>query len=252
MDKNSDDIDWLDLTKDELVHAIITLHKAVKAVAIATNEKIPTVIDIAMAGHFAPGKGFDRNMRSGNIAAAKAMVIHRWLEQNHFPIAQMAAAELFQTNPKSAWDMFLETNAIEGRLKIIPIKKQIGLGLREHQVRKSSAIIRLGQGYCLELETLIKGTCLAFECYQGMWYPLALGANENRLRADVHQGRQLLPCDSKRNPIPLYETENGGTHQFALIVSADKSTPTAMADIAKLDPKARSLEVHRVTVSFVS
>ncbi|EEB86428.1 hypothetical protein [Roseobacter sp. GAI101] len=252
MDKTSDNIDWLNLTRDELVQSIIALHKAVKAVAIATNEKIPTVIDMALAGHFAPGKGFDRNMRSGKIAAPKAMVIHRWLEQNHFTIARMTAPELFQINPKSAWDMFLETNAIEGRLKVIPITKQMGLARRSSEVRKSSTIIRLGQDYCFELDSQTEGTCVAFECYQGEWHSLALGADERRLRANIERGIQYLPCDTKRNPIPLVELDSGGEHQFALIVSADKSKPTAMADIAKLDPKARGLEVHRVTVSFVS
>ena len=107
------------------------------------------------------GTDYLSNFRRGNIAAGKAMMIHQWLSENQFEIAQKAAPDLFQFNPKSEWDQFVEHHAIVGKLRIRRLDKNMGLIERDDQVNPIGETLRLTQRFCFELETEITGVALA-------------------------------------------------------------------------------------------
>ena len=69
------------------------------------------------------------------LAAPKAQTIHRYLEQNHFELARVAAPELFQVNPRTAWELFLDAHRVEGGLRIVPLKSHFGIVRRDDALR---------------------------------------------------------------------------------------------------------------------
>ena len=88
MDENSGDIDWGQLPKDQRIDLTKDLFKAVSGVADLNRITISELIDQAFAGLPAVGTDYQSNFRRGNISAAKAKMMHRWLEENYFDLAQ--------------------------------------------------------------------------------------------------------------------------------------------------------------------
>jgi hypothetical protein len=256
MEDSDGEIDWLNMSAAERIEPIKALFVAMRKVSITTGRHIDLLLDDALGEAQSRGTDYESNFRKGKIAAMKAMMIHQWLEYNHFEEAKNATkniqTNLFQINPKSAWDSFVEDRAITGKLGAIPLTKQMGIAQRSKEVRKSVTTIRLGQDYCFELDSGLDGHCVAFEGYQGQWHPLPLGADTRRLRLEVQQGVQRLPRDAKGNPIALVELDDGGEHQIVVVVATDKAMPTDRREILKLDARAISFEVHRVSVTFVT
>ena len=252
MDENSGDIDWLRLSKAERVPLTKDLYLAVSGVADATDVTILQLIDTAFVGLPAVGTDYASNFRRGNVSAAKAMLMHRWLEENHFDLAQKLVPDLFQTNPKSAWARFVDENATNGKLRIVQLKSEAGLIERDDQAVPVGDTIRLTQRFCFELTTEIRGAALAFQKYEGQWHSLPLGADSRNLKGTVSENPQLLPRDSEGNPIGLRENNDAGDHQFVLIVFQNRALPTDMKKIAQLSAKNEQFEVHRIAVKFVT
>jgi hypothetical protein len=252
MDENSGEIDWLRLSKSKRVPLTKDLYLAVSGVADAIDVTILELIDTAFAGLPAVGTDYSSNFRRGNVSAAKAMLMHRWLEENHFELAQKLAPELFQTNPKSAWDRFIDANAIVGKLHIVQLKSEAGLIERDDHAVPVGDTIRLTQRFCFELRTEIRGSALAFQKYEGQWHSLPLGADSRNLKGTVSASPQLLPRDGQGNPIGLRENNDAGHHEFGIIVSDDRTLPTDMKKIARLTLSTARFEVHRITVKFVT
>ncbi len=249
MNNKYEDLDWMVLSAADRIEPTKLLYKALRAVSDITGREVDLLMDDAYGEPNTTSPHYASNFRRGNIAAGKAMMIHHWLEQNHFDTAQIASPALFQINPKSAWDSFVEAHAITGKLSVIPLIKRMGIAQRSSEARKSATTIRLGQDYCFELDSGFLGHCVAFECYQGQWHPLPLGADTRRLRTSVHQGLQLLPCDSKGDPIALVELSDGGEHQFVCVVSEDSTLPTDRQGLLK---KKDDIDLHSVAVRFVT
>lgn len=250
--KISEDIDWQRLSKEDRAPLNKELFKAVSSVADATGVTILELIDKAFVGLPAVGTDYSSNFRRGNISAAKALLMHKWLVENHFDLAQKFAPSLFQINPKSAWDQFVDANAIIGDLRIVRLKSDLGLIERDDEAILVPDTIRLTQRFCFELTTEIKGTAKAFQKYERQWHCLPLGADSRNLKGSVSESPQLLPRDKFGNPIGLRENNDAGYHTFVVIVSNDKTMPTDMEKSAQLEPDSSKFEVHKVNIRFVT
>ena len=252
MDKNSGDIDWMQLTKAERVVLIKDLYQAVRGVADLTSTTVVQLIDQALQGLPAVGTDYESNFRRGNIAAAKAALIHRWLEENHFDLARTFAPDLFQTNPKSAWELFIDAKAATGRLSVVQLKSNAGLIERDDQLLEVGETLRLTQRFCFELRSELKGVALAFQKYNHEWHNLPLGADSRNLKGSVTDSPQVLPHDKDGKPIGLRENNDTGQHEFVIVVSEDRKLPTDMNKLAQLGEDGERVEVHRIAVRFVT
>lgn len=250
--KISEDIDWQRLSKEDRAPLNKELFKAVSSVADATGVTILELIDKAFVGLPAVGTDYSSNFRRGNISAAKALLMHKWLVENHFDLAQKFAPSLFQINPKSAWDQFVDANAIIGDLRIVQLKSDLGLIERDDEAILVPDTIRLTQRFCFELTTEIKGTAKAFQKYERQWHCLPLGADSRNLKGSVSESPQLLPRDKFGNPIGLRENNDAGYHTFVVIVSNDKTMLKDMEKSTQLEPDSSKFEVHKVNIRFVT
>lgn len=142
MEKNLVDIDWMQLPKAERVVLTKDLYQAVRGVADLSNMTVVQLIDEALKGLPAVGTDYESNFRRGNISARKAVLIYQWLEENHFDVAKTFAPDLFQTNPKSAWELFIDHNAAPGSLRIVQLKSNAGLIERDDQLIDVSETLR--------------------------------------------------------------------------------------------------------------
>tara|TARA_R100000935_G_C2837407_1_gene168936 strand:+ start:2091 stop:2897 length:807 start_codon:yes stop_codon:yes gene_type:complete len=261
-------IDWLNMSAAERIAPTKALYAVLGVIAKNMGINIESHITMALGDVTERGADYASNFRKGKIAAAKALTIHRYLEENHFHWGQIVAPELFQVNPKSAWENFVETKAQSGMLKIHRSKfvkpsrdhessdeevKYIiaEFGMRSKYIQKPDATIRLGQDYWFELQSNIDGYCVAFESCFEEWQSIPLGSDERRLRVKVGQGTQFLPRDAQGNPIELVEIDHGGTHRFVFIVSPDRNLTTGKREILKFYATNSDVEVHIITVRFV-
>ncbi|MDW3181634.1 hypothetical protein [Roseobacter sp.] len=230
--ENPDEFDWMKASRQKRIEPSKALYRALRAVSDVTGEHIDILMDQAFGETVTLGTDYISNFRRGNIAAGRAMMIHCWLEQNHFDVAKEATPELFRVNPKSAWELFVEKHAKTDGLRIIPMKRQMGILSRARNAPKIVKKLRLGQCFCFELDSPINGTVVAFEEYRGKWHPLPLGADERRLRVLVNERVQMLPRDEVGNPIELEELHDTGQHQYVFVISTDKDIPITMKGIA--------------------
>lgn len=251
MKNNSGDIDWMQLPKEERARLTKDLYKAVRGVADLNGMTVVLLIDAALNGLSAVGTDYASNFRRGNIAAAKAVLIHRWLEENHFNLAKTFAPHLFQMNPVRAWDRFLETRRVDSGLRIVPMNAEFGIAQRAANVRDVCDVLRFGEEYCLELTSDRSGQAIAFQGYRGEWHPLALGNADGRWRIPIAAGIQLLPRDHKGQPIPLVEYDDAGSHSFVIVTSPNKDLPLDQTSLAsRFEDDA--LRVFQIDVRFVT
>ncbi|WVX47999.1 hypothetical protein ROLI_010760 [Roseobacter fucihabitans] len=226
------------------------LYRALRAVSDVTGEHIDILMDQAFGETATLGTDYISNFRRGNIAAGRAMMIHRWLEQNHFDVAQNASPTLFQVNPKSVWELFVEQHAKKAGLRIIPMKREMGILSRTKSAPKTVETLQLGQCFCFELDSPHDGVVVAFEKCKSDWHPLPLGADERRLRALVSEGAQFLPRDDAGKLIELEELQDTGQHQYVFVVSPNNTAPISMKDIAQTSYGEACVFI--ITVRFVS
>lgn len=246
-----DDIDWLRLSKAERVPLTKDLYLAVSGIADAIDVKIVELIDTAFVDLPGVGTDYASNFRRGNVSAAKAMLVHRWLEKNHFDLAKTFAPELFQMNPARAWDQFLDQHGVDGGLRVVQIENEFGIAQRAAKARKASEALRFGDAFCLELTSDHPAYAVAFQGYRDNFYPLALGDDERRLRIPITAGVQFLPRDLNGKPNPLVEQDDAGDHRFVIITAPDKTLPTDQRSLAKRLEDER-LKVFQTNVRFVT
>jgi hypothetical protein len=245
-------IDWMRASKADRTEPNKQLYKALMEVKAIIRRPIDLMMDDAFGEPNTTGTDYISNFRRGNIAAGKAMMIHRWLAENHFEIAQKAAPDLFQFNPKSVWEQFLEKHTIAGRLRILRLKQSMGLVERDDEAKPVGETLRLTQRFCFELETEINGVALAFQKHKGTWHSFPLGADKRNLWGSVTRNPQMLPHKADGSMIGLQENDDAGDHQFAVIVSEDRKLPSDMRKLATLHQDSAAFEVHVVAVRFVS
>lgn len=232
-----DEIDWLNLPRDARIATMQKLYKAVSAVAASTDQRIDDLMLAALP--VPPGEHDRKNFGKGKMAAAKAKLIHKYLEETHFELAQTFAPSLFRTNPKSAWDQFLEAHAIVGGLRAERFG-EMSVATRDEPDDAHVLKVRLGEKFSFELHLNTPATVVAFEEYQKAWYPLSLSEDRRRLRTRYDAGRYRLPRAADGTGIPLMEHDDTGLHRFVFVSCAVQGLPTTQAEIIKF---ARENEV---------
>ena len=218
------EIDWLNLPRPERIERTKELYQAVRHVATVTGATVETLIEAAYGAPQVFSADPHRNFRKGELAAPKAQTIHRYLEQNHFELARLAAPELFQVNPRTAWEIFLDAHRVESGLSVVPAT-QLGIARRKPP-EEDAAIFRIGQDFLFELHVPVAGHVVAFETYRGVWHPLPLGADERNLVVKVREGLRILPSTRGGTPIPLAEHDDAGLHEFTFLLCRGGRPPT--------------------------
>lgn len=245
------DIDWLNLRGDDGIQKTKALYRAFidvdKRSGVTGDALLFQILGDAGTG----GLDYMRNFRAGKIAKFKAEMIHHWLTKNHFEMARTAAPDLFPHPAKDAFQEFIDTHAVTGKLRVIRFRNEMGIVQRSNDKREYVETLRLSEKFCFELNTEINGVALAFQRYQGKWYPLPLGSDQRRFHASVEQGTNQLPRADDGSPISLEENDDAGSHQFAVVVSTDRRlTEDIMVPSLTLD--GDEFEVHLISVRFVT
>ena len=73
-----------------------------------------------------------------------------------------------------------------------------------------------------------------------------------RLKADITAGVMVLPKTAGGKPIALQENNDAGNHQFAIIVSENRSVPYEPDELIKAIRSEGFFEAHIVDVRFVT
>jgi len=106
--------------------------------------------------------------------------------------------------------------------------------------------MKMGQSFCFELNSDVDGIVIAFQGYQGEWYPVPLGQDGVSLATRITKGVQLLPRTPQNQPVKLSEQEDLGIHQFVFVVN-----PSEMMD--SFPPAINNnTQVYLVKVSFTA
>ena len=228
------------------------LYRAFVTVAEHNGINADLMLDKALGEAQERGIDYASNFRAGKISKVRARAIHLWLAQNHFEMVQAIAPELFPYRPVSAFQEFIDDDAVVGKLRVVRASATMGLVERSDEKRKHVQTLRLSEEFCFEIETEIAGIALAFQCYQDVWHPLPLGADMKRLKADITAGVMVLPKTAGGKPIALQENNDAGNHQFAIIVSENRSVPYEPDELIKAIRSEGFFEAHIVDVRFVT
>lgn len=247
-----EEFDWQTASAAERVQPTRALHAILQNVSRKTGIHFDDLLAEAQDQPVSLTMDPHRNFRAGKIAWQRARAIHEWLAHNHFETAQEHTPELFQYPRRSEWDLFLETHAIKGRLRLKSLKQRFGLFERDEERDPADHTLRLSDRFCFELETDLDGTAVAFQCYDRMWHPIPLGTDLRKPAARVSPGTQCVPRDAQGTPIGLSENNNAGHHIIAVIVAEGTKIPFDRASLAKLDPQSRRFEVHILNVRVLA
>lgn len=250
MDKNIEEFDWTTASREDRIEPTKALYKALRTASDVTGQSIDAMIIEALGQNIELGTDYISNFRRGNIAAGRAMLIHRWLERHHFDIAQDASPDLFQIDPVSAWDQFINDQAEPDKLTVIPLRDDMGIVQRAADISDQMPTLRLGQNFYLELDCPCDGMLVAFQGYAGQWHPLPLAEDKRRLRIPVTTGTQPLPRNAKGEPIPIVEVDDAGVHRFIAVLSENRDLPTVSTDIMG-HHKEHPVKVFDVRVAVV-
>lgn len=189
------------------------------------------------------------NISHGRLDKVKARNIHEWLARNHFAFAQKHAPELFQEPRISDWDQLLLDHPSSAGLRAVAAE---GFGIARRQPPEDGiASFRIGQGYLFELTLAQPGYAVAFEEYNGIWYPLPLGQEERNLVVRVADGPNPLPRGDTGQPIPLYEYDHAGPHRFVFVVRHGQRPPVDRPSLVKL-AKQEELLIRQLRLRIIS
>lgn len=238
------DNNWKTATKSERS----ALYHVARAIADTTNLSVEAIMEQAFGHKLMVGTDYLSNFRSGAIGRPKAKLIHAWIAEHHAETAYAVDPKLFPKLNTNAWDRYLETHAIHGKLRIARFDRLMGLVQRKASQPKPEEVLKLGEEFCFHLDSEISGYAVAFQEYDGNLHPLPFGLN-NQLTTAIEAGEQFLPLDSNGRPEKLSETADLGHHRFVVVVA--KNTETLPTDVnpPELDS---GVCVHTIRVQVVS
>lgn len=256
-------LEWVSSTTEERK----AVSRVVSAIRAATNMSFDDIYRAAHGSLVGQGIEDERNLGKGTIGHKKLAPIHRWIVDNHLPLASTIAPEVFDPSLLTRWSDFLHRHAIYDRLRHHLVAER-GLTERSRQIPISDISVPLGSGYYFTLDTQIGGTVLALENHEGDYYPVALHTDGQSLLTDVTAGSSILPHtgDSLDTPDPLVETMHTGLRCYVLVVGAEDilrrcakgmtaGHPVTPAQCDKIalafaDIADGQFEVHRLNIVF--
>ncbi|MBN7787456.1 hypothetical protein JYP51_21215 [Ponticoccus gilvus] len=231
----------------ERTEAVQKLFRAISGVASAKGTTIAAMID-QINDPVEPTGPDHSNFRKGKLSAAKAKLIHDYLEAHCFDQAKALEPDLFPMNPQRALDRFIDKHQSEGGMRIVPCDPTLGLVQQAGHATKAVQTLRLGQEFILELTSPYEGACIAFHGHQGQWHPIPIESSARYYRVGIKTGTQFLPYDAKGNPIPLCEEHWTGPNSFVVITSTDKRLPSDPKKLVRRHDD--TLRVYRTDIRF--
>lgn len=169
------------------------------------------------------GTGYEDNFRAGRIGRINANAIAQWIASTYPDDSAVLHASFGQENQIGATgDILSSLFAEKGgthTLAIVTIENGdlaiVGLAQRRND---QTYRLRLGQMFCLDLTVAQAGTALAFQLYEGRWYPLPL--TDRTLTASVETGTHVFPRSiADGAPLPLSEEKETGRFKFAVLIT---------------------------------
>ncbi|WP_299867572.1 hypothetical protein [uncultured Roseobacter sp.] len=217
------ELDWGSLSAAERKGPTKTLYGILRKLHAQQGGRFDDLFEQAQGMPLSQGVDPYSNIKRGVYDRNKMRSIHEWLATNHFAFAQSEAPSLFQHPRRDPWEVFLEENAVDGGLSIIPAD---GFGIASRKPPQDNVpVFRLGQKYLFELTAPQPAYVVAFEEHEGIWYPLALGETERTLIVRVGTGTTKLPCAQDGTSIPLMEHDHTGPHRFTFLLCVGPKPP---------------------------
>ena len=208
------------------------LYPVLKALADQDPRLTPElVMDQANGAPIPRGIDYMNNVRKGDFSSTLAAIIHRWLFENHFRLANTISPEIFAKTPLMHFDELLAGRAVSGRLTVKILKGEMGLVERASDAdRNSIPTIKLGQRFYFELESERAGTAITLQSVRDQWQSFPLCGDA--IHATIKPGLNILPQLEDGTPEPLIENDDTGKHRFVLVCGHNDQPPSS--DLAKL------------------
>jgi len=201
------------------------LYPIIKELADLSPHQSPElVIDQALGQPLARGKDYLSNVRKSDYAKSIASLRYTWLRNHHFDRAHRLAPDIFPETPAMRWRQIIDERAIEGALRIIPTKRDMGLVERADAVDPSMPTLKLGQRFHFELDSETSGTAIALQGLGDQWVAFPL-IEDGTHALSITEGKNILPQKHNGSPDPIVENRDPGQHDFVLIVSKSETPP---------------------------
>lgn len=225
------EFDWIGASPEDRKAPTKTLYRILRRLHEQLGGRFDALFEQAQGQPLGQALDPYTNIKRGVYDRRKMRTIHEWLAKNHFEFAQSQAPELFQYPRRNPWEVFLETYTVEGGLSVVAAN-QFGIASRKPP-EDGLPTFRLGEKYIFELTSPQTAYVVAFEEYQGKWYPLALGDKENDMTVQVGTGTTKLPCTQDGTPIPLRENDHTGLHRFTFVLCFGPRPPSGQPALIK-------------------
>lgn len=218
-------LEWVSSTTEERK----AVSRVVSAIRAATNMSFDDIYRAAHGSLVGQGIEDERNLGKGTIGHKKLAPIHRWIVDNHLPLASTIAPEVFDPSLLTRWSDFVQTHAVYGRFTH-RIVGALGLTKRSSKQPVAELPIRANDSFYFELVSKLNGMALSLEQADGTVYPFSLNRDEVSVTLPVNVGAQFLPrLDKTNTPDPLSDTDNQGMRCYYVLIAADQ----IIADCAK-------------------
>jgi len=238
------DNNWKTATKADRT----ALYNVARAVADTTNLSVEAIMEQAFGHKLMVGTDYLSNFRSGAIGRPKAKLIHAWITEHHAETAHAVDPRLFPKSHTNAWADYLENHAIKGKLRIARFDGSMGLVQRKRTQPRPEEVLKLGEAFCLHLDSDMAGHVIAFQDYAGQLYPIPLDPKEEPAIA-IRQGEHFLPLAETGHPDPLSEASDLGPHRFIVAVASNQSTLPTTTEPPQFGD---GVVVHMIHVQFVA
>lgn len=226
------------------------LYKAVAAAAKARREAVGVTIATALGSYVSMGRDYESNFRKGLIARSLCPIVHDWLVQHHLAPARQAAPELFPADPYHVWETALAEQAQPNLLRLVMLKRSIGLVQRADSVKQVDATLRLGEEFAFEVDAPFGGRLFAYQWHANVWHPMPLRFDASTQPLEIKPGTQILPRDRQSGEIiPMTEAEDGGLHRFAVAIM--KHNQALPEDLKRMHSTSEDTELLSTSVRFI-
>lgn len=226
-----------------------SLYKALTAAAELANEPFDQFLQTPFDPPWNLAANYRRNLQRGEYSAIRAKVLYEFMIANHFTVAHSEALEIFPQTPEMRWQEIIDRRAIEGKLSIVPVKRSMGIVQRASKVDAVGTTLKLGQEFCLKLDSDLGGHAIALQGVRSSWHPIPL-AEDQSFVATIKTASNTLPLGSNGDPEPLVENHDLGLHQFVVVVAKTPDVPRSLTQLVSWVEESCT-EIHVAKVRLV-
>ncbi|MEP1964451.1 hypothetical protein [Tateyamaria sp.] len=237
------DNNWKTATKVDRA----ALYRVVRAIADTTNLSVEAIMELAFGHKLMVGTDYLSNFRSGAIGRPKAKLIHAWIAERHSEAAHAVDPRLFPKQHTTAWNSYVETHGIRGKLQIKRFTKdELNLIKKIKDRDALDAALKLGEEFCFFLRSDVHAHAIGFERYKGKWHVMPLGPNGSHT-IQLQSDEPHFPIDVNGEIERLSEESDLDMHRFAFVVSQDADNLPCAPDIKDVGQVAN---LHYIDVLF--